>query len=97
MGRTLPTECPHGVIVDWGDFGPTCPLALEADEEYTEYCLDPEWCPSCYTDCPQCAEKDERKQLKKAKLRRDAAKAAESGDSWAKILLEILDGSCNGQ
>jgi hypothetical protein len=22
MGRTHPTECPHGVTVDWGDFGP---------------------------------------------------------------------------
>lgn len=22
MGRTMPTECPHGKILDWGDFGP---------------------------------------------------------------------------
>lgn len=22
MSRTLPSECEHGVIVDWGDFGP---------------------------------------------------------------------------
>ena len=22
MGRTLPTECEHGNVVDWGDFGP---------------------------------------------------------------------------
>lgn len=21
--RTLPTECPHGVVLDWGDFGPS--------------------------------------------------------------------------
>ncbi len=21
MGRTLPTHCPHGGILDWGDFG----------------------------------------------------------------------------
>lgn len=21
MGRTMPTECPHGKVVDWGDFG----------------------------------------------------------------------------
>lgn len=31
MGRMMPIECPHGVIVDWGDFGgddekhPACP------------------------------------------------------------------------
>ena len=22
MGRTLPTECEHGTVIDWGDFGP---------------------------------------------------------------------------
>lgn len=22
MGRTMPTECEHGNVVDWGDFGP---------------------------------------------------------------------------
>lgn len=22
MGRTMPVECDHGVIFDWGDFGP---------------------------------------------------------------------------
>lgn len=22
MSRTMPTECPHGVVLDWGDFGP---------------------------------------------------------------------------
>lgn len=22
MGRTLPLECEHGNIIDWGDFGP---------------------------------------------------------------------------
>lgn len=21
-GRTMPTECPHSVVSDWGDFGP---------------------------------------------------------------------------
>lgn len=21
-GRTIPVECPHGAVVDWGDFGP---------------------------------------------------------------------------
>lgn len=21
-GRTLPVECEHGVVADWGDFGP---------------------------------------------------------------------------
>lgn len=21
-GRTMPYECPHGVVLDWGDFGP---------------------------------------------------------------------------
>ncbi len=23
MSRTLPTECEHGVVIDWGDFGPS--------------------------------------------------------------------------
>lgn len=22
MGRMTPTECPHGKVMDWGDFGP---------------------------------------------------------------------------
>lgn len=22
MSRAMPTECPHGTIIDWGDFGP---------------------------------------------------------------------------
>lgn len=22
MGRMLPVECEHGIVVDWGDFGP---------------------------------------------------------------------------
>lgn len=30
MGRSIPTECPHGKIIDWGDFGP--------DDGLTEGC-----------------------------------------------------------
>ena len=43
--RTLPTECPHGVVIDWGDFGPSngeendptedceeCRLAIESEK-----------------------------------------------------------------
>lgn len=39
-GRTLPTECSHGVTVDWGDFG--C-------DEYHD-----EGCSTCNPRCEQC-------------------------------------------
>jgi len=39
MGRYLPTDCPHGGVMDWGDFGnecdPTdglCPMCFTPDE-----------------------------------------------------------------
>src|SRR5690606_8766791 len=36
MGRTMPTECDHGVVVDWGDFGPEdeeAPRCVDCDQE----------------------------------------------------------------
>lgn len=30
--RTLPTECEHGAIVDWGDFGPNPDDGLDGAE-----------------------------------------------------------------
>jgi hypothetical protein len=38
MGRTMPIECEHGTVIDWGDFGPedgpepTCP---ECEKRWT--------------------------------------------------------------
>ena len=43
MSRCLPTECHHGTIVDWGDFGE----CQDCDEH------DGEECPNL-ADCPQC-------------------------------------------
>lgn len=43
-GRTLPTECEHGVTVDWGDFGPCQDCA---DHDWSEDCPNIESCPDC--------------------------------------------------
>lgn len=37
MGRTMPTECWHGRIIDWGDFGP-------GDDDEPD---EPEGCEQC--------------------------------------------------
>lgn len=42
MSRTMPTECEHGEIVDWGDFGP-CQGDCDHDDD----------CPN-FQDCPDC-------------------------------------------
>ena len=39
MGRQLPTECPHGKIVDWGDFGDepeTCKVCGFEDQQWSD-------------------------------------------------------------
>jgi hypothetical protein len=45
MSRTHPTDCEHGVTVDWGDFGPcrNCDDHPDTDD-----------CPNL-VDCPDCA------------------------------------------
>ena len=48
MGRDMPVYCPHGKVVDWGDFGP---------EDGTR----PPKCPDCITDRARAqAERRER-------------------------------------
>lgn len=44
MSRTMPSECPHGYIYDWGDFGcddctygPKCP---DGPHNQPEHCPD---------------------------------------------------------
>lgn len=32
MGRTMPTECEHGKILDWGDFGGPDSTPQDCDE-----------------------------------------------------------------
>ena len=44
MSRTLPTDCPHAVTVDWGDFGPCLDCNVHGFGE----------CPNL-TDCSECA------------------------------------------
>ena len=44
MSRTMPTECEHGEIIDWGDFGP---CQGDCDHEGD--------CPN-FPDCPDCME-----------------------------------------
>lgn len=51
MGRTIPTDCAHGVTVDWGDFGP----CQNCDEHPDEGCPN-------LVDCAAC-EGDERRTL----------------------------------
>lgn len=50
MSRTMPTECEHGTVIDWGDFGP-----------YVDGCdlthPDSDDCPNL-ADCPRCQELD---------------------------------------
>lgn len=43
MSRTMPTECEHGEIVDWGDFGPCQDCDEHPDDD----------CPN-FRDCRQC-------------------------------------------
>jgi hypothetical protein len=42
-GRTMPTECAHGVTVDWGDFGP----CQNCDEHGDELCPNVQRCWQC--------------------------------------------------
>lgn len=50
MGRTLPTECEHGTIVDWGDFGPCIDGCEREHPEYVDDCPNFEVCPECVDD-----------------------------------------------
>lgn len=55
MGRTLPYECEHGTIIDWGDFGP----CQDCNEHEGEPCPNYESCSQCdaefeATKCPHC-------------------------------------------
>lgn len=50
MGRTMPTECEHGNVIDWGDFGPHpdgCP-GMDGDYRQDPYCV------GCFPVCPKC-------------------------------------------
>ncbi|HMG44597.1 MAG TPA: hypothetical protein VK611_24905 [Acidimicrobiales bacterium] len=41
MSRTLPTECPHGRTLDWGDFGPD-PDDGSVGAEHCPWCNQPQ-------------------------------------------------------
>lgn len=45
MGRTMPTECEHGKVLDWGDFGPDSRDGLVGAERCTKcgFGLDLNW------------------------------------------------------
>ena len=43
MGRMMPEDCPHGVTIDWGDFGP----CRDCDEHGDDECPNLEPCPQC--------------------------------------------------
>lgn len=45
MGRYLPTECEHGVTIDWGDFGPCQDCSTDHDDDSP--------CPN-YPTCAEC-------------------------------------------
>lgn len=54
MGRTMPTECEHGNVIDWGDFGPHpdgCP-GMDGDYRQDPYCV------GCFPVCPKCERDD---------------------------------------
>lgn len=44
MGRMLPIDCPHGLVLDWGDFGP----CQDCDEHPGRKC------PNYLDSCPEC-------------------------------------------
>jgi hypothetical protein len=49
MGRMLPEECEHGVVIDWGDFGPDYVLGeacVDCGIEATYSCIE------CYKLAP---------------------------------------------
>jgi hypothetical protein len=46
MGRYMPTECQHGTVVDWGDFGPCQDCNKHGDD-----------CPN-FADCKLCDESE---------------------------------------
>jgi hypothetical protein len=46
MSRTMPTECKHSFVVDWGDFGPCQNCDIHADWE----CPNLANCPKCNTE-----------------------------------------------
>jgi hypothetical protein len=92
MGRSLPVECPHGYTFDWGDFGPSCPLARAANEDYECYCLDPDNCESCYPKCPDCTEeqhqRDEAHDREVARIRSLETIVTDLANSAAAVRLE---------
>ena len=45
MSRTMPVDCPHGVTIDWGDFGPCQDCCEHGDDD----------CPNL-EDCPECTD-----------------------------------------
>lgn len=46
--RMLPTECKHGTVLDWGDFGP----CQDCDEHDGEPCPNLAVCPQCEAERP---------------------------------------------
>jgi len=49
MGRTMPTECRHGVVIDWGDFGP-CVDGCDREHPDTDECPNFQECPDCQVE-----------------------------------------------
>jgi hypothetical protein len=46
MGRTMPTECEHGNVIDWGDFGPEdgpLPECPECEDRSALVLTEGEW------------------------------------------------------
>ena len=53
VSRMMPTECLHGVIVDWGDFGPCQDCAVHDEWD----CPNLATCPDCQSTVrPHCAQ-----------------------------------------
>ncbi len=46
MGRTMPTECKHGVVIDWGDFGP-CVDGCDREHLGSDDCPNLQDCLTC--------------------------------------------------
>lgn len=53
MGRTMPSECDHGVVLDWGDFGP----CQDCSEHGGDACPNFSRCGACEAETEVKAER----------------------------------------
>jgi hypothetical protein len=66
--RTLPIECHHGRVVDWGDFGPCQGYCYENGHSSSK-CPDYEPCPDCEREVAEATARIEAHEAEHVRLR----------------------------